>query len=359
MIQVPNTQIAQILTKYGEKPFDCFQFKADYPVQTLLGPTQVLVRLETSCLDPHDCKIRRGESSNVLNPRPPTVLGTDGAGVIVKQGGRVNESLFDLGDEVFGRTSVRSSGTNCQYAVFDCSDLAQKPKDMTWKEAACMPTAAITAWRCIHKCKSPETRLRGSNVLVIGASGGIGSWAIMLLKYYCKANVYAVCSGKNADYVQKLGADVVIDYTSLDYTSYFEKLGERPIRLVVDCVGGYENMKKCYSLLTTEDGHYATMTTPHSQMSISRLTSFGASMLWRKAKSLTRNEPDIHYISPSASGKELQLVCDWAEENGDLYKKIPLVKYDLKELDKAHEEQERERLAPRAAITIPKLASTP
>jgi len=369
--EIPSVQIAQVLMHYSSCLEDmgtegcvtsvpissCFQFKADYPVQMDLTATQVLVRLEASGLNPYDVTRRKGQSTSVLEPNPPAVLGTDGAGVIVNMGELVDESLFDLGDKVFGRTSVVHTGTNCQYAVFDAMDLAHMPDEMTFEEAACIPTSALTAWQSIHCVDDAQERLRGANVVVVGGPDHVVSWAILLLSKMFQANVHVVCHNtqQNEEYLRTLGAIHVMDYESgqRDYAlELTEKLGERCVRFAIDCMGGEHDSQRCCSLLTLDDGHYVSSSSNNTATVSSML---GFNYLWSKAISMiSNNSPRCHSVRPVSSGKNLQLLVNWAEEEGEVYKIIRFSKFDLKDLDLAHMEYEKQGLRSHVALTIPK-----
>jgi NADPH:quinone reductase-like Zn-dependent oxidoreductase len=363
LFDIPEVQYAQLLVrkqKWEQEQenstiiSNCFQFKADHPVCYNIGPTQVLVRLKACSLTASDCKIRRGFNHGILGVRVPTVLGTDGAGVIVKVGDTVDESLFDIGDKVLGRTSVVYSGTNCQYAVFDVSDLAHKPENIKWTEAACIPTAALLAWKGINTCGDPTEKLFGANVLILGMNESIGAWSVLLMRHYFKANVYVVCGEKYKNIAKDLGANYVIDYEKVDYNTYLRSLGERPMRMILDCIGNYENIEEHCSLLTREDGHYVSFLSSYLRTGFESYPEFKLSYLWKRLKSIvTWQEPNLHIVTCPSSGKELELLVEWIQDHEELYRKIPMCVYCLKDLDRAHEDFEKEISCFNIAIKIP------
>jgi NADPH:quinone reductase-like Zn-dependent oxidoreductase len=140
------------------------------------------------------------------------ILGMDLAGTIDAVGKDV--SRFSVGDEVFG-TLDQAFGAHAEYACMPGSGfLTTRPANATWEEAAAIPLAGNTALYFVRDLGAVQS---GEKVLVNGASGGIGTFAVQLAKYY-GAHVTGVCSGANVELVRSLGADQVIDYTRDDFT---------------------------------------------------------------------------------------------------------------------------------------------
>ncbi len=175
---------------------------------------QVLVRIEASSANPYDWHFIRGEPLFMrLGPgglRAPkhTIPGGDLAGVVEAVGvGDVGG--LAVGDEVYGF----SHGAFAEYLAVPHGRLARKPAGLTWEEAASLPLAAATALQGLKEVGGIEA---GQKVLIIGASGGIGSLAIQMAKAW-GAEVTGVCSTANTDLALALGADHVVDYRSEDF----------------------------------------------------------------------------------------------------------------------------------------------
>ena len=171
-------------------------------------------------------------------PRKP-ILGTEVSGDVEAVGSAV--TLFKPGDQVFGIGSM----TVGAYAEYVCRSekgaLALKPANMTYEEAAAVPFGGLTALYFLRdKAKVQE----GQKVLIIGASGGVGTYAVQLAKYY-GAEVTGVCSTRNLDLVTALGADRVIDYTHEDFTQ-----NDKLYDVIVDTVPGKASFARCKGSLT-------------------------------------------------------------------------------------------------------------
>jgi NADPH:quinone reductase-like Zn-dependent oxidoreductase len=141
-------------------------------------------------------------------PKPKDyVLGWDAAGRVVAVGEKVDQ--FQPGDEVFASCSA----TLAEYACAPQDQIAIKPANLTFEQAAAVPTAAITA---LQQLRDAGNLQAGQKVLVNGASGGVGTFAVQIAKAF-GAGVTGVCSSRNVDLVRSIGADQVIDYTQEDF----------------------------------------------------------------------------------------------------------------------------------------------
>jgi NADPH:quinone reductase-like Zn-dependent oxidoreductase len=175
---------------------------------------EVLVRVHATSVNAADRVLLRGKpfiirlGMGLSKPRRP-ILGFDVAGRVEGVGRRVEE--FRPGDEVFGASNF---GGFAEYVCVSERTLVQKPPHVSFEQAAATPTAAYTALQAIRK----KGRLRvGEKVLVEGASGGVGTFAVQLAKAF-GAEVTAVCSTRNVEMARSIGADHVIDYSREDFT---------------------------------------------------------------------------------------------------------------------------------------------
>jgi NADPH:quinone reductase-like Zn-dependent oxidoreductase len=188
---------------------------------------QVLVKVMASSVNAGDLFKVKGSPwmirFSVGFPRPKDyVLGWDLAGVVEEVGENVKD--FEPGDEVFGATE----GAFAEYAVMAPGKLAEKPANTTFEEAAAVPTAAITA---LQRLRDGGKIGAGQRVLITGASGGVGSFAVQIAKFY-GAEVTGVCRTGKVDMVRALGADHVVDHEKEDFTK-----GGRRYDLILDNAG--------------------------------------------------------------------------------------------------------------------------
>ena len=175
---------------------------------------QVLVKVHASSINAGDYRMMRASPylmrllvGGLFKPKDPR-LGSDIAGRVEAVGENVQQ--FHPGDEVFGF----SHGAFAEYVCSRESSVVLKPADISFEEAAAVPVAAITALQGLRDAGNIQP---GQKVLIQGASGGVGMFAVLLAKLF-GAEVTGVCSPRNLDMVRSLGADHVIDYTQEDFT---------------------------------------------------------------------------------------------------------------------------------------------
>ena len=185
--------------------------EAERPV---ISDGEVLVRVRASSANPWDWHFIRGEpyfmrlaGAGLRSPKH-TIPGGDLAGTVEEVGAKVTS--FKPGHEVYGF----GHGAFAEYIAVAHRQLAIKPSRLDFEQAAAVPLAAITALQGLAVAGGVET---GQKVLVVGASGGVGTFAVQIAKAY-GAEVTGVCSTKNVDLVRSIGADRVIDYTATDFT---------------------------------------------------------------------------------------------------------------------------------------------
>jgi len=173
------------------------------------GPGEVLVRVRAASMNPLDCKLREGKFRLVFRVRPPFVLGFDVAGEVEGVGPGVTR--LRPGDAVFGE--LPRPGAHAEYVVAGEDHLLPKPGRLSFEEAAAIPAAAMSALQALRD----EARLRaGQHLLVNGAGGGIGTFAVQIAKAW-GGRVTAVASARNQDLLREIGADESLDYAKDDF----------------------------------------------------------------------------------------------------------------------------------------------
>jgi NADPH:quinone reductase-like Zn-dependent oxidoreductase len=186
------------------------------------GVGEVLVRVVASGVAPWDALIREGQSK--VSPQPPLTLGSDLSGVIEAVGPEVAD--FTFGDEVYGVTNPQFVGANAEYAIASAKMIARKPKRLTHIEAASVPVVAVTAWQMLFEYARVT---KGQRILILGAAGSVGSYAVQLAAK-SGLNITASVRSRDMEYVRALGADVDSEAVVFDAMN--------PVDAVIDLVGG-------------------------------------------------------------------------------------------------------------------------
>jgi NADPH:quinone reductase-like Zn-dependent oxidoreductase len=237
---------AVVLKRYG--PPEVLRLD-DYP-RPEIGPRDVLIRTHAAAINPIDWRIRSGSLRFVLPLRLPLVLGYDVSGVVEAVGSQI--SSLRVGEEVFSFLDRVSGGGYAEYAVASESVVVPKPQNLSHVEAAALPLAASTALQCLRDFGRLAP---GQSVLINGASGGVGSYAVQLAKAM-GAEVTGVCSTRNIELVRSLGADHVIDYTAQDFTRQ-----DRQYDVVLDAVAK-SSFWACRGILKPRGRFVTDMPTP-------------------------------------------------------------------------------------------------
>ncbi|AMR27057.1 alcohol dehydrogenase [Hymenobacter psoromatis] len=173
---------------------------------------EILIKVYASGVNPADWIVRQGGNDFLRSfLKLPMTLGWDAAGIVEEIGSDVTG--FQKGDAVYGEPNFPGSGSYAEYCVAKASQFALKPKSISFNEAAGVPLAGLTAWTSIFE----QGRLQpGQRILIKGASGGVGSFAVQFAKAK-GAYVIGVASASNLDYLKQLGADEVIDYQNQQF----------------------------------------------------------------------------------------------------------------------------------------------
>lgn len=222
-----------IAVSHYTHPLEVIDIRAPKP-----GPREVLVvlvKVAAAGLNQLDEKIRLGEFKQILPYRAPFVLGHDLAGTVVELGSGVTE--FSVGDVVYSRPRDGAIGTFTEQVVVAEADLALAPRSVPIETAAGLPLVALTAWQALVERGNVQP---GQHVLIHAGAGGVGTIAIQLAKHL-GATVATTASASNADFVRSLGADVVIDYRTQDFTTELTDYD-----LVLDSLGAKSVMKSLH-----------------------------------------------------------------------------------------------------------------
>jgi NADPH:quinone reductase-like Zn-dependent oxidoreductase len=283
---------AVVFNKYGDN--DVVEIK-DMPVPSC-GPEDVLVKVHAASVNPVDWKMRSGMLRIVTGRRFPKILGRESAGEVITTGNKMTK--FKTGDQVVMLPAVRSMGAFAEYACAPEKTTFLKSRTISFEEAACIPIAGLTALQAL---RDKGRIMPGQKVLINGASGGVGHFAVQIAKIF-GANVTGVCSGANRDFVKSLDADRVIDHTKEDFTK-----GRDRYDIIFDAAAK-RSFGACKKILA-ERGRYVS-TLPSPGVLVNRyltgfLTQKKATDIWVKP-----NAADMEWMQDQIESGRIKIAID-------------------------------------------------
>ncbi len=290
----------------------------------VIAANQILVEVHAAGVNPIDWKIRDGMMSARFGDAFPMILGMDVSGVVVATGTAVTR--FSKGDEVWARSDIGAGNCYAEFVALNPGTVARKPPELSHVEAGAMPLAALTALIGLRDCARVKA---GDRALIVGASGGVGVFAIQLAKSF-GAHVTAVCSGRNAQLVCELGADRVIDYTRADVLPDSDRYD-----LIYDAVGSQdaEASRRCLA----PGGVYITLVpVPGIQFFVpgqtERVAGSGYFVAW------TPSSPDLDELAARVRDGRLRPVID--------------SEYSLDDIAAAHQRSESLRAVGKIVVRV-------
>lgn len=279
-----------------------------------INEKEVLVQVHASSVNPVDWKIRNGSLKIFTGKKFPKGLGGDIAGKVA-----------EVGNEVYGKISGFKGNTYAEYVVAKSGDLAQKPINLNFNEAAAIPLATLTAYQALV---NRGELTKGSKVLINGCSGGVGHFALQIAKLL-GADVTGVCSTKNITLAAELGADKVIDYTKENVTDKKDKYD-----IFFDVVAN-QSYGKIKPILNNK-GRYVT-TLPSVSVILNSITGLFSS---KKAS----------MINVKSNPQDLQLITKMIE-NGKVKPVIDKI-YTLENVREAHRYSETGQVVGKLVLSI-------
>ena len=241
---------AVIVTKQGSPEY----LKVREIEKPVPKENEVLIKVHSATVTIGDVILRKAGLPmlivmRILGFKKKKIPGTEFAGTIEKIGSKVTE--WKVGDEVFGTTTGLKTGAASEYIClpqkWKKGVFIKKPENFSFNESAATVVGGMTAYQLLKKAPIEQ----GSKVLIYGASGSVGSYAVQVAKYF-GANVTGVCSTKNLEMVKSLGADQVLDYTEKEFRKILE---ESQYDVVFDAVGKLKNGKS----LLDKQGKYLSV----------------------------------------------------------------------------------------------------
>ncbi|WP_413378086.1 NADP-dependent oxidoreductase [Alkalihalobacillus sp. 1P02AB] len=223
---------AMVIDRYGKVPVRM----AEMPTPEM-KEYEVLAEIHAASINPVDFKIRDGKVKLLVNYKMPLILGNDFSGVVVKVGAKVTR--FKVGDEIYARPRKSNIGTFAEYISVHEDDIALKPKNLSFEEAASIPLVGLTTYQALHDIMHLQ---KGQKILIHAGSGGVGTFAIQLAKLM-GATVATTASEAGENLVKSLGADEMINYKTekfeeilKNYDAVFDTLGGQILEKSFDVV---------------------------------------------------------------------------------------------------------------------------
>ncbi|WP_053375987.1 NAD(P)-dependent alcohol dehydrogenase [Paenibacillus sp. FJAT-27812] len=264
---------------------------------------EVRIKIYAAAVTPSDCAFRKADPFMIrliygLRKPKYSILGVELAGEVDSVGKEV--TLFKKGDQVFG-VSPNSFGAYAEYmCLAEDKPLITKPANATYEEAAAVCDGALTALVFLRDTAKIQ---RGQKVLVNGASGAVGAYAVQLARFF-GAEVTGVCSTKNLEWVKSIGADKVIDYTKEDFT----KSGQT-YDVIFDAVGKL-SFSKCKGTLSQRGIYLSTVPALGTMLQMLRTSKFGSKKAMFTAAGLKQSKENLVFLKELFETGKIKAVID-------------------------------------------------
>ncbi|KAA0789198.1 NADP-dependent oxidoreductase [Bacillus wiedmannii] len=292
---------AMIIDKYGKVPMRM----AEVPTPEI-NEHEVLAEIHAASINPIDFKIRDGKVKMLLKYEMPLILGNDFSGVIVKVGSKVTR--FKVGDEIYARPRKNKIGTFAEYIAIHEDDIALKPKNLSFEEAASIPLVGLTSYQALHDIMHLQ---KGQKILIHAGSGGVGTFAIQLAKIM-GATVTTTASEAGSDLVKSLGADEIINYK----TEKFEEI-LKDYDAVFDTIGG-TTLEKSFNIIKSGGNIVSVSGMPNARFGKEFGSGFFKTFLFslasRKLTALEKNHnAQYSFLFMKPSGDQLRTIANYIE----------------------------------------------
>ena len=329
---------AMIIDRYGKVPMRM----AEVPTPEL-NEYEVLAEIHAASINPIDFKIRDGKVKMLLKYEMPLILGNDFAGVITKVGSKVTR--FKVGDEIYARPRKNKIGTFAEYIAIHEDDIALKPKNLSFEEAASIPLVGLTSYQALHDIMQLQ---KGQKILIHAGSGGVGTFAIQLAKIM-GAIVTTTASEAGANLVTSLGADEIINYK----TEKFEDILKN-YDAVFDTIGG-ATLEKSFNIIKRGGNIVSVSGMPNARFGKEFGSGFFKTLLFSLAsKKLTalekKHNAQYSFLFMKPSGDQLRTIANYIEA-GEIKPVIDRV-FPFEDAQKAMEYSEAGRAKGKIIVKI-------
>ena len=262
-----------------------------------IGDNEVLVKVKYAGVNPLDNMIIRGEVKLITPYKLPLVMGNEFSGVVEEVG--VNVTEFEVGDRVYSRMPLSKIGAFAEYTAIDNDAIAKIPDYLDFKQAACVPLTALTAFQAFELMNIRG----GESIFISGGTGSLGAMAIPIAKHL---NLRVITSGnaRNEEKVKKLGVDEFIDYKTQDYSKILSD-----VDFVLDSIGEAE-LESEFKILKNDGTLVSLKGLPNAEFAQRMGFSFFKKMLFkiagRKYDSLAgKKNQKYYFLFVQENGKQL------------------------------------------------------
>ncbi|MBG9617530.1 NADP-dependent oxidoreductase [Bacillus cereus] len=329
---------AMIIDRYGKVPMRM----AEVPTPEI-NEYEVLAEIHAASINPIDFKIRDGKVKMLLKYEMPLILGNDFAGVITKVGSKVTR--FKVGDEIYARPRKNKIGTFAEYIAIHEDDIALKPKNLSFEEAASIPLVGLTSYQALHDIMQLQ---KGQKILIHAGSGGVGTFAIQLAKIM-GAIVTTTASEAGANLVTSLGADEIINYK----TEKFEDILKN-YDAVFDTIGG-ATLEKSFNIIKRGGNIVSVSGMPNARFGKEFGSGFFKTLLFSLAsKKLTalekKHNAQYSFLFMKPSGDQLRTIANYIKA-GEIKPVIDRV-FPFEDAQKAMEYSEAGRAKGKIIVKI-------
>lgn len=290
-----------VIDRYGKVPMHLAEMSTPE-----IGEYEVLAEIHAASINPIDFKIRDGKVKLLVKYKMPLILGNDFSGVVAKVGAKVTR--FKAGDEIYARPRKSKIGTFAEYIAIHEDDIALKPKNLNFEEAASIPLVGLTSYQALTDILQLK---KGQKILVQAGAGGVGTFAIQLAKLM-GATVATTASEAGANLVKSLGADEIINYK----TEKFEEILKN-YDAVFDTLGG-EILEKSFGIIKDGGKLVSVSGLPNARFGKEYGSGFFKTLLFSAAShKLTglekKHNVQYTFLFMKPSGEQLRIIANFIE----------------------------------------------